>query len=439
AGTETAPAGTETGVVPTGPATETIPVYPTPPAETSGGSSPVTTGPAGPDTTAPPQYSTSTIFTTTVRTITQCPPEVTNCPIRPQTVTDTIAIYTTICPITAAEGKTSTALVYPTPPANSGSGSSPSGPAGGAPPAQSSGSGSSPVTTGAPQYSTSTIYTTTVRTITQCPPEVTNCPIRPQTVTDTIAISTTICPVTATEKTPGQPGYTAPGAEPTTTTTATSYITQTFTVTRCPPGTPNCPVGSVTTTVYPNGPNGPSEIPTLVSQTVPAYTPPAVTPVAPSAPASVPPVVIAPPPASSAAAVTPVVPPYAPPPVGTAPVVPPPAGTAPAGSPVYTAPANPPAPAGTNPAGPPAGGNPGSGVPPVNGAGRVGGSLFAVIAAAVFLFHTRSGRFGYMDKASYVRISAAIELVVDASQVPQIYSVFSWSKWWCLRHDEDAA
>ncbi|PTB61475.1 hypothetical protein BBK36DRAFT_1105310, partial [Trichoderma citrinoviride] len=60
------------------------------------------------------------------------------------------------------------------------------------------------VTTGVPQFSTSTIFTTSVRTITQCPPEVTNCPTRPKTVTDTIAISTTICPVTATE-TPGQP------------------------------------------------------------------------------------------------------------------------------------------------------------------------------------------------------------------------------------------
>ncbi|PNP58860.1 hypothetical protein THARTR1_01108 [Trichoderma harzianum] len=42
--TETAPVGTEAGVAPTGPAeTETILVYSTPLADTSGGSSPVTT------------------------------------------------------------------------------------------------------------------------------------------------------------------------------------------------------------------------------------------------------------------------------------------------------------------------------------------------------------------------------------------------------------
>ncbi|RSL98432.1 hypothetical protein CDV31_012593 [Fusarium ambrosium] len=50
--------------------------------------------------------------------------------------------------------------------------------------------------------STSTIYTTEVKTITSCGPEVTNCPVTagtPAVVTETIAVSTTICPVTETQ------------------------------------------------------------------------------------------------------------------------------------------------------------------------------------------------------------------------------------------------
>ncbi|KAM0244258.1 hypothetical protein ACHAQJ_010767, partial [Trichoderma viride] len=169
-----------------------------PPAQTSGGALPVTTG--------APLYSTSTVFTTSLRTITQCPPEVTNCPTRPKTVTDTIALYTTICPVTAAEGShpsssapagsspsgpagspsgaggappaqtsggSSAATTGGVPPVGSGSPSgpagsspsgsagSPSGGAGGAPPAQTSG-GALPVTTGAPLYSTSTVFTTSL-------------------------------------------------------------------------------------------------------------------------------------------------------------------------------------------------------------------------------------------------------------------------------------
>lgn len=51
-----------------------------------------------------------------------------------------------------------------------------------------------------PSYTTSTIYTTTVQTITSCGPTVTNCPGHSTVLTTvTVALSTTVCPVTATE------------------------------------------------------------------------------------------------------------------------------------------------------------------------------------------------------------------------------------------------
>lgn len=46
----------------------------------------------------------------------------------------------------------------------------------------------------------STVYTTTVKTITSCAPEVTNCPGKSgYVVTETIPVSTTLCPVTSTK------------------------------------------------------------------------------------------------------------------------------------------------------------------------------------------------------------------------------------------------
>jgi hypothetical protein len=57
---------------------------------------------------------------------------------------------------------------------------------------------STPITT--TYDSTSTVFTTTIETITSCAPEVPDCPGAGQTtvVTHTVAISTTICPVTET-------------------------------------------------------------------------------------------------------------------------------------------------------------------------------------------------------------------------------------------------
>ncbi|KAI5462403.1 concanavalin A-like lectin/glucanase domain-containing protein [Mariannaea sp. PMI_226] len=87
---------------------------------------------------------------------------------------------------------------------------------------------------------TSVVYTTHVHTVTSCAPTVTNCPVG-AVVTKTIALSTTICPVTeaqatATGSSPGSPG--SNNDQPTTVTRTTTKVR---TVTRCPASVTNCP------------------------------------------------------------------------------------------------------------------------------------------------------------------------------------------------------
>ncbi|UNI13831.1 Chitinase [Purpureocillium takamizusanense] len=151
---------------------------------------------------------TSTVYTTTVHTVTKCPPYVTDCPLGHVT-TETIPIYTTVCPVTETQG--------PKPPK----------------PTHTKPSSSSAA------WTTSTVYTTKVHTVTACPPQVTNCPVGHVT-TETVPLYTTVCPVTETEtgKVP-QPTPSVPGGNPvnpvnppkaTTTTGATSTLTKTVTV-----------------------------------------------------------------------------------------------------------------------------------------------------------------------------------------------------------------
>jgi len=103
---------------------------------------------------------TSTVYATSVYTITSCAPTVTDCPARiGQVTTDIISLYTTVCPVTETESKTSSA----------------------------------PVTTYTP-WTTSTVYSTIEYTISKCPPEVTNCPVGSKT--HSVSTYTTVCPVT---------------------------------------------------------------------------------------------------------------------------------------------------------------------------------------------------------------------------------------------------
>ncbi|KAF4971707.1 hypothetical protein FZEAL_9771, partial [Fusarium zealandicum] len=172
------------------------------------------------------QMTTSTIYTTNVRTVTSCGPEVTDCPNKPHVTTETVAISTTVCPV--SEGtvvkEPSTVVVPPKP----------------------------------TQMTTSTIYTTNVRTVTSCGPEVPDCPNKPHVTTETVAVSTTVCPVTETEEKPAPPPHTAPVQPPQPpyqpgNMTSTLYATQHYTISKCPPEVPDCPVGKATTTVYATG------------------------------------------------------------------------------------------------------------------------------------------------------------------------------------------
>ncbi|KAG9502932.1 hypothetical protein J7337_005767 [Fusarium musae] len=54
------------------------------------------------------------------------------------------------------------------------------------------------------EYTTSTVYSTKTYTITQCPPTVVDCPVGHVT-TETIAVSTTVCPVTEVPTEPSKP------------------------------------------------------------------------------------------------------------------------------------------------------------------------------------------------------------------------------------------
>ncbi|KAF5640659.1 gpi anchored serine-rich protein [Fusarium sp. NRRL 52700] len=142
----------------------------------------------------------SKVYETKRVTITSCGPEVTNCPARSTVTSNTV--YPVPPQVTSAEQGSETSEEVP----------------------------EVPETTEAP-LTTSTIYSTNIRTITSCAPEVPDCPARsgtPVVVTETIAVSTTICPVESTggsekpgkpeqpgkpEK-PSQPGYEQPPAPP---------------------------------------------------------------------------------------------------------------------------------------------------------------------------------------------------------------------------------
>ncbi|KZL82352.1 beta- -endoglucanase [Colletotrichum incanum] len=96
------------------------------------------------------QLTTSTVYTTKVSTITACPPAVTDCPDRiGKVITQTIALYTTVCPVSSVPAP------KPTEPVK--------------------GKDSDNKPNPGPGVSTTTF--TTVYTITKCPSSVPSCPI----------------------------------------------------------------------------------------------------------------------------------------------------------------------------------------------------------------------------------------------------------------------
>ncbi|KND89754.1 putative endo-1,3(4)-beta-glucanase [Tolypocladium ophioglossoides CBS 100239] len=96
---------------------------------------------------------------------------------------------------------------------------------------------------------TSTVYTTTVHTVTKCPPWVTDCPAGGYVTTETIALYTTVCPVTATQKPTTTTTATATASQGAGKETITTKVTKTYTITSCAPTVTNCPVGKVITEV----------------------------------------------------------------------------------------------------------------------------------------------------------------------------------------------
>jgi len=84
-----------------------------------------------------------------------------------------------------------------------------------------------------PKFKTSTVYATTVHTVTSCAPTVTNCPGKPGkpvVVTEVVAVSTTICPDDDDDDVKPTPVPTKPVGHPgcsTTTSTSTCVHTET--------------------------------------------------------------------------------------------------------------------------------------------------------------------------------------------------------------------
>ncbi|OAQ81340.1 chitinase 18-18 [Purpureocillium lilacinum] len=151
----------------------------------------------------------NTVYTTSVHTVTKCLPYVTNCPTGGYVTTETIPLYTTVCPITETPK-------LPKP--------------------------SQTMTSAA--WTTSTVYTTKVHTVTACPPQVTNCPVG-RVTTETIPWYTTVCPVTEMETgkvpqpTPSVPGGVNPPSVESTSTTSTIIETVTISANQPTGVTPN--------------------------------------------------------------------------------------------------------------------------------------------------------------------------------------------------------
>jgi hypothetical protein len=133
------------------------------------------------------------------------------------------------------------------------------------------------------EMTTSTIYATQIRTVTHCPETVTNCPLKPSVVTETIAISTTVCPVTQVHP-PVTTRVAPPPPPPTGNWTSTLYTTKTYVISKCGPEVPHCPIGETTTTIYATATTCYTDVPVKPTQPGKPVTPPVQTPGKPVSP-----------------------------------------------------------------------------------------------------------------------------------------------------------
>ncbi|THZ26956.1 hypothetical protein D6C89_03472 [Aureobasidium pullulans] len=132
------------------------------------------------------RYTTSTVYSTSVQTVTACPLGVVSCPASEKTTyyTDVVLAYTTICPVSAAAISGAATVTHA---AQSASYSDMSLNSASKPPSRKI------------SYTTSTLYSTSTQTITACISGVKDCPASGKTVyfNDVVKTYTTICPVLA--------------------------------------------------------------------------------------------------------------------------------------------------------------------------------------------------------------------------------------------------
>ncbi|THY13784.1 hypothetical protein D6D02_04571 [Aureobasidium pullulans] len=132
------------------------------------------------------KYTTSTVYSTSVQTVTACPPGVVSCPASEKTTyyTDVVLAYTTICPVSTAAISGAATVTHA---AQSASYSDMSLNSASKPPSRKI------------SYTTSTLYSTSTQTITACISGVKDCPASEKTVyfNDVVKTYTTICPVLA--------------------------------------------------------------------------------------------------------------------------------------------------------------------------------------------------------------------------------------------------
>ncbi|EGC43528.1 conserved hypothetical protein [Histoplasma capsulatum var. duboisii H88] len=226
---ETAPGATQ------GTLSQTYPPGATPSENTPPGSTPPETTPVGtaPPVVTPPDvtpggtpypteaisYSTSTVFTTSIVTITHCGPEVPSCPAdSTEVVTSTIAISTTICPVTITPTSPDSIVTGPIPTSQTPAYPTPTSPAGSTTPPIPTVPNPDTLTYPVGE-STATLPGSSALPVTQPHPS-------DLTVTEITYTTVTTCPVTGT--------ITSGTTEITYTTNTVSTITVTTTGTVCP-------------------------------------------------------------------------------------------------------------------------------------------------------------------------------------------------------------
>ncbi|THY18537.1 hypothetical protein D6D01_07257 [Aureobasidium pullulans] len=132
------------------------------------------------------RYTTSTAYSTSVRTIIACPSDVVSCSASEKTTyyTDVVLAYTTICPVSAVATSVAATISHAARPTDS---------------FDSSLTSVSNLPSRKISYTTSTLYSTSTQTITACTLGVEDCPTSERTVyfTDVVRTYTTICPVLA--------------------------------------------------------------------------------------------------------------------------------------------------------------------------------------------------------------------------------------------------